>query len=226
MATPTYLFDIDGTLLSSGRAGQQAMEEALRLEFGVELLEYEIPTAGRTDRAIISDLFAWHGVAMTEERFGSFRDRYFSLLPSFLENGTGAILPGVREILSGLTETSNERTGLMTGNFEASGWLKVRHFAIDHYFSFGTFGDHHVHRDELACRAYENLHALHGPVDPQRIWVIGDTPADVQCARAIGARVLAVATGRYSLEELRTTCPDALVEDFSQTDRVLEILRY
>ncbi|MBB03662.1 MAG: haloacid dehalogenase [Planctomyces sp.] len=220
----TYLFDIDGTLLSSGRAGQKAMEEALRVELGVENLDYEIPTAGRTDRAIITDLFRWHDEPLTETRFQQFRDCYFSLLPNHLQAGGGMVLPGVTELLAKITAESNEFTGLMTGNFQTSGWLKVRHFSLDHHFSFGVFGDVHVDRDDLARLAWSELIAKRPELEPNHIWVIGDTPADVQCARAIGARVLAVATGRYSREELEATDPDATVDDFQRTDDVLDIL--
>lgn len=220
----TYLFDIDGTLLSSGRAGQKAMEEALRIELGVENLDYEIPTAGRTDRAIITDLFRWHDVELTEPRFQQFRDCYFSLLPNHLQAGGGMVLPGVADLLAKITAESNEFTGLMTGNFQTSGWLKVRHFSLDHHFSFGIFGDVHVDRDDLARLAWTELIAKRPDLEPNHIWVIGDTPADVKCARAIGARVLAVATGRYSREELEATNPDATVDNFQRTDDVLDIL--
>lgn len=200
------------------------MEETLKQEFGVSQLDYEIPTAGRTDRAIITDLFAWHEVPMTEERFNRFRDRYFTLLPAHLQQG-GLVLPGVADLLSELAQQAAERLGLLTGNFEISGWLKVKHYALDHFFQFGTFGDFHVDRNDLARLALANLQKRWGSaVDPQEIWIIGDTPADIHCARAIGARVLAVATGRYSLIELENHQPDVALSDLGDLPQVLAIL--
>ena len=222
-----FLFDIDGTLLDSGQAGQAAMEETLQLEFGVEKLEYDIPTAGRTDRAIICDLLASHDLEADGERLEKFQQRYFTLLSKHLDLRGGCILTGVEKLLdllaSRLSDSSEDLVGLLTGNFEKSGWMKVRHFHLDHHFSFGAFGDHHCHRDDVA-RDAASLLEQKGIPGREDVWVIGDTPADVQCARAIGARVLAVATGVYSREDLEAVRPDVLVDDFSDADRVVSIL--
>ncbi|MCA8989921.1 MAG: HAD hydrolase-like protein, partial [Planctomycetaceae bacterium] len=145
-----FLFDIDGTLLNSGRAGQAAMEDALRVEFGVTEMDCDISYAGRTDSAIVQDLFAWFELPADPATFERFQQRYFSLLPTHLADRNGKVLPGVTRLLEHLNADSNDWTGLLTGNFERSGWMKVRHFAIDHHFSFGAFGDHHTNRDDVA----------------------------------------------------------------------------
>ncbi len=222
-----FLFDIDGTLLDSGHAGQGAMEEALQIEFGVEKIECDIPFAGRTDRAIISDLLAGHDLESTEEQFAKFQRRYFTLLPGHLKQRGGCVLPGVEKLLDSLsaqlTTDSKENVGLLTGNFEHSGWMKVRHFNLDHHFSFGAFGDRHRHRDDVARDAVLFLKQK-GIAEGDTVWIIGDTPADVQCARAIGASVLAVASGIYSREDLELTNPDAVVDNFADAKSILDIL--
>ena len=224
-----FLFDIDGTLLNSGQAGQAAMEETLQVEFGAEKLEYDIPFAGRTDRSIITDLLACHEIENNEERFEKFQQRYFTLLSKHLELRGGSILPGVENLLDLLTaqlpNPSDDLVGLLTGNFERSGWMKVQHFNINHHFSFGAFGDHHHHRDDVARDAAKLMKQKGiSDSDAQAAWIIGDTPADVQCARAIGARVLAVAPGIYSREELEQAQPDQLVDDFSDAQQIVDIL--
>lgn len=218
-----YLFDVDGTLLNSGRAGQAAMEEALQIEFGITETDCDIPYAGRTDRAIIDDLLKWHKIEDTPENFQAFQSRYFELLPKHLGSRGGRVLPGVTEVLEIITKETNDWTGLLTGNFERSGWMKVQHFNIDHHFSFGAFGDVHPNRDDVARLASQTATDRHGHAI-KTIWVIGDTPADVQCGRAIGAKVLAVATGHYSLEELEASEPDVTLTDMSDAARVAELL--
>ncbi len=218
-----FLFDVDGTLLTSGQAGQSAMEEALQVEFGKSIDECDISYAGRTDRAIMTDLMAWHGIENTPEMFLRFQTRYFELLPKHLADGRGVVLPGVTSVLDAINKESNDWTGLLTGNFEHSGWLKVRHFDLDHHFSFGAFGDHHVDRDDVARLASEAGLERHGD-RLKDVWVIGDTPADVKCGRAIGARVMAVATGHFTVEELAACEPDVAVADMSQHDEILEAL--
>ncbi len=222
-----FLFDIDGTLLDSGHAGQKAMEQTLRVEFGIDQIDCDIPYAGRTDRGIVTDLLVGHGLSSSEDQFARFRKRYFSLLPGHLNERSGCVLPGVRQFLEQLSARlspgSGKQIGLLTGNFEQSGWMKIRHFNLDHHFSFGAFGDQHSNRDDVARDAVAILKQK-GVSGCDPVWIIGDTPADVQCARAIGAKVLAVASGIFSREELEPTKPDILVDDFEDPDQVLRLL--
>lgn len=219
------LFDIDGTLLSTGGAGQKAMELALTAAFGVENPNEDIPFAGRTDHAITTELFRKHGVADEPAMRERFTTRYFEQLPLTLKAQTGRVLPGVELLLTSLGERSEVRLGLLTGNFREGARLKLSHFALDHYFRFGGYGDHHPDRDDVARLALVSAAEHLGSAVPAGdTWVIGDTPNDVKCARAIGARVLAVATGVYKAEELRACRPDVLLEDFSDLEETLEAL--
>lgn len=219
------LFDIDGTLLNTGGAGQQAMEQALAEAFGVTRPTEGISAAGRTDRAIIRDLFAFHDIEETVEIWESFQATYLKHLAQVLPQLDGRVLPGVEPLLESLAERSDVVLGLLTGNLARGAELKLRHYDLYHYFVGGGFGDEHHDRDDVA-RAARRVIEEHrnSDIDDDRLWVIGDTPHDVRCGRAIGARVAAVATGSFSLDELRQTQPDQLYEDLSDPRPLLEVL--
>lgn len=210
------LFDIDGTLLSSGGAGQAAMEAAFRREFGKDGPVSGISTAGRTDQAISRDLFRFYDLPWDETSWQTFQSAYLELLPEQLSCREGLVLPGVLHLLDLLNQRDDVAVGLLTGNFERGAMVKLRHFAIEHHFAFGGYGDLHADRDDVARLALEQARELHPNTDVERVWVIGDTPADVQCARAIGARVLAVATGMYSYDELAACQPDLLLATLAE----------
>jgi len=219
------LFDIDGTLLSSGGAGKSAMEAALCSAFGVSLQPVRVPFAGRTDRAIAQDLFRVHGVPFADDTFQRFVSAYLELLPEHLHRVTGRVLPGISALLEELRRRGDVALGLLTGNLRHGARLKLGHYAIGHYFAFGGFGDLHHDRDEVAREAVgaAQAHLGRGLV-MERVWVVGDTPLDVRCARAIGARVAAVATGLHSLDELRAAGPDLLFGNLASPAALLDQL--
>jgi len=218
-------FDIDGTLLSTGGAGQAAMEAALLSEFQADRPVEGIPMAGRTDRAIVSDLFAFYGVEEDEQIWTKFMAAYLRHLPEHLRQRQGTVLPGIAAVLDELQQRDDVLLGLLTGNFREGAQLKLSHYRIHHYFLFGGFGDRHHHRDDVAGEALREAVRHHGnPFPGERVWVIGDTPADVRCARAIGARAVAVATGNYSRDDLDATAPDHLFDDFSDSASLLSLL--
>jgi phosphoglycolate phosphatase len=215
----TVLFDIDGTLLSSGGAGKAAMEAALVAEFGVPEIHDGVPFSGRTDRAIGRDLFEVHGVQDTAETWERFLTAYLRLLPSYLESRPGQVLPGIARLLDTLREREDISVGLLTGNVRDGARLKLGHYGIAHHFAFGGFGDHYFDRCDVAREALAVVRQRgNGNVDPKQIWVIGDTPLDIECARSIGARVVAVATGWHSLELLADAKPDLLLRDLSDPE--------
>ncbi len=216
------LFDIDGTLLRTGGAGQRAMERALTDVFGVPDPYEDIPAAGRTDRAITADLFAHHELSPTEPEWQQFQSVYFGHLQTTLRDLEGMILPGIETLLDRLSTRRDVTLGLLTGNFREAARLKLEHHAIDHHFAFGGYGDQHHDRDDVARVAWsEACRHLGRDIDPRAVCVIGDTPSDVKCARAIGARAIAVATGMFSAEELIRSQPDELYQDFSDPDQFL-----
>lgn len=216
------LFDIDGTLLSTGGAGQRAMERALTEVFGVPNPHEDIPVAGRTDRAITSDLFAHHELAPTAPQWEQFQAVYFGHLQSTLRELGGMVLPGVLGLLKQLAARQHVSLGLLTGNFREAAKLKLAHHSIDHHFAFGGYGDQHHDRNDVARVALDEARRHLGrAVAPRDVCVIGDTPSDVKCARAIGARAIAVATGMFNAEALARTQPDELYQDFSDPSRFL-----
>jgi phosphoglycolate phosphatase-like HAD superfamily hydrolase len=218
-------FDIDGTLLNSGGAGQAAMEAALLAEFGTSEEPHGISTAGRTDRGIVADLFRFYGVETGEEIYERFLEAYLTHLPAQLSAKEGIVLPGIAALLAALDAREDVLLGLLTGNYERGAKVKLKHFGLDHYFDFGGYGDRHTDRAGVAREALEAVRRHHpGDIDLGRTWVIGDTPHDVTCGRAIGAKVIAVCTGMFPREQLAAAAPDHLFDDFSDPRPMLELL--
>ena len=214
-------FDIDGTLLRTGGAGQLAMERALTEEFRIDQAFDGVTTAGRTDRGIANEIFARYGLNDSETERERFRQAYLERLPGSLHDSPGLLLPGVRELLDELAAMSGVVLSLLTGNYADGAWVKLKHYQLDQYFAFGGFGDHHADRDDVARNAATAArNHLGDGLDFSRACVVGDTPADIRCARAIGSRVAAVATGVFSRDELEPHDPDHLFDDFSETQDV------
>lgn len=210
------LFDIDGTLIDSGGAGKLAMETALAEQYGITEIRPGIPYAGRTDWAIARDLLTHHGHAGDAAQQQRLVDSYLGHLPQSLQRRNGWVLPGVNPLLMSLRAQPNVTLGLLTGNVRQGAYDKLRHFQLHEHFVTGGFADGHEHRDDVARTAYSAVETHLGRAcSPNQVWVIGDTPADVQCARAIGANVVAVATGSHTVEELHATCPDLVLPDLT-----------
>jgi len=210
------LFDIDGTLIRSGGAGKAAMEGALREEFGVAEIIDGVPFSGRTDLAIIHDLLALHGVEPTPAQCQRMLAAYLKLLPESLQANQGVELPGVRKLLEHLQNVPHVSVGLLTGNIRDGARCKLGHFDLWHFFAFGGFADGLSNRDDVARFALAEAGRHTGrSIEPVNVWVIGDTPLDVKCARAIGAKAVAVATGWHAIDELHNSGADHVLADLS-----------
>lgn len=218
------LFDIDGTLISSQGAGKAAMYAALQSHFGLDAIRDEVPMSGRTDRVIALDLFRVHGIDGGPLQLDGFLAEYLRHLPGHLSKRVGMVLPGIREILLALVEKPDCLVGLLTGNIRAGAKVKLSHFGIDQHFTFGGFGDAHVDRDEVAREAHRSALAVEPSLRPADLVVIGDTPLDVRCAHAIGAKAVAVATGTHSAAELAAAGADLILEDLSPADALDRII--
>ena len=219
------LFDIDGTILHTGGAGKAAMEHALRSTFQIEKLIDTVSYSGRTDQAISRDLLTVHSLPDTDEFRKKLTDAYLDALPHELAKKTGVVCPGLRPILEAASRQPGVHLGLPTGNVERGARIKLDHFGLWDTFSFGGYGDDHFHRDDVARTALAKAERHIGHTVPlDQIWVIGDTPHDISCARAIGVNVLAVATGWHPMRELENCGADAVLEDLTETERVLKLL--
>ena len=190
------LFDIDGTLIRTGGAGKTAIEAGLRSAFGVMEIRDTVSFSGRTDLAIGRDLLAVHDIEPTHRNEVALHEAYLARLPEALKLHGGEVCPGVVDLLEWLAPRERILLGLLTGNVRAGARLKLDHFGLWDYFRCGGFGDFTYDRDDVARAAFQDVQAhLGAGIDPASIWIIGDTPLDVKCARAIGAKAVAVATG-------------------------------
>ena len=218
------LFDIDGTLIDTCGSGLMA----LQLAFG-DLLGLPAPaaidTCGRTDRGIVRQLFLDHGVPESPETWQRFLRLYSGHLAAHLPRRNGRVLPGVADLLQALALRSDIAVGLLTGNTPEGARIKLQHFGLDHHFPFGGFGEDHPERAAVAEAA---LAAARQQVNHQvvldRVWVVGDTPHDIACARHIGARAVAVATGLHQRASLARQQPDLLLDSLEQVQPLLSLL--
>lgn len=212
------LFDVDGTLIRTGGAGVHAFTRTGAAEFHVPDGMRQMQFAGRTDTSLVREFFQRHGIAATPENFRRFFDRYVFWLDHLLPQHPGAVCPGVRELLAGLQALPQPPLlGLQTGNIRLGAEIKLRHFGLWGWFEVGGFGDDSELRGELTRLAVERAaRRLGHQLAPEEVVVVGDTPHDVDCARAVGARVLAVATGGATREQLTARSPDWLVDDLTR----------
>ena len=224
------LWDIDGTLVSTAGHGRYAFFEAFEAVFG-RPVEDDPPVAmgGRTDHSIALEILGLGGVDDPEDHLPAM----FEALHQALKERAGAIAaegapqPGVREAIAAIDERGGAIQSLLTGNIEPNAQLKLGAFGIDELLDMevGGYGSDHGVRAELVGIARNKTRAKHGvDVPPERVTLIGDTPLDIEAAHSNGARALAVATGPYTVEELRQAGPEAALEDLSDTAAVLAAL--
>ena len=205
------------------------MSRAFEEVFAIANAFQGIQMAGRTDAWIVNDAAAAHGIPADSPRLSDFRDAYLRYLSIELDQPGVArkgLMPGVRELLDALAPRDDVYLALLTGNYEEGARLKLEYFDLWKYFACGAFGDDAPHRNVLVPRALARVEVCGGlTFQAADAVVIGDTPLDVGCARHVGARSLAVATGSHSVEELREAGADDVLPDLGDTDEVLRVLR-
>lgn len=220
-----FLFDIDGTLITSGGAGESALIEAMASRFGVREDLKGITLAGATDALIAVALLKKHGLEASPENATALLDSYLHHLVQNMPRHSGQVFPGVIPLLDALKQRSDSVVALLTGNVVRGAEIKLRHYGVWDYFEFGAFADDHQDRNELGKFAQARAAEMHGiPFEPRHIFVIGDTPRDIECGRVIGAKTVAIATGNYDRASLAAHSPDFLFEDFCDTAAVLAAL--
>lgn len=209
------LFDIDGTLVHTGGAGMKAFARAFASEFnalnGVERIKF----AGRTDVSLVREFMSLHGIEASPENFQRFFGCYVFWLDHILAGSETCACPGVFEFIKDLLALPNPpKLGLLTGNIRLGAEIKLRHFGLWDTFETGAFADDHEDRNQIAWVAHQRgSRLMNRNLSGEEVVVIGDTPLDIRCGRAIGAKVLAVATGGATLEELKRHEPDWAVAD-------------
>ncbi len=220
-----YLFDIDGTLITSGGAGEASLKLATKDFCGKEVDFSPVTIAGNTDTGIARHLLALAGMEATDQNIMGLLDCYLARLAERIGQHNGQLLPGVIPLLDRMQQRPDCLLALLTGNLIRGAEVKLGHYGVWHYFAFGAFADDHHIRNELGPIAQARALTLHGEAfPPERIYVIGDTPRDIECGKIFGAVTVAVATGHYSREELAAHHPDFLFDDLSDADAVMTAL--
>ena len=224
------LFDIDGTLIHSNGAGKRVMALALQEVFGTTGPIDSYNMGGKTDTRIVTDLLSAAAIPPAEiiaHMPDLFERMVVHGLTVFRQgNGSAAPCPGVVPLLQTLQGRYDMLLGLVTGNIEAMAPLKIAAAGLDPtQFRVGAYGSHHIDRDHLPAIAMQQATELTNLVFAgHNTIVIGDTPLDIQCARATGATAVAVATGRYSATTLKQYHPDILLDNLADTTAVLQQL--
>lgn len=220
------LFDIDGTLVSGGPAKtafQQALVDTYGTHGPIEVTDF----SGKTDPQIARELLRGAGLddAAIDARLPRLFERYLAGLEAGLPADPMAVLPGVPDLMDALEGTGDVALALLTGNIEDGARLKLAGSGLAERFVTGSFGSDREFRDDLPPVAMERAAATWGVTfAATEVFVIGDTPRDVACGQAHGTRTVAVATGRFDAQVLERTGATHVVPDFSDTQRVFELL--
>ena len=225
------LWDVDGTLIRGGGVGSAAMNEAAALALGKPIVGPPVVMHGKTDPQILAELFVAADVADDEiPRLVPIAvaeaERLMALAEADLR-ARGEVIPGVVDVLARLATVPSVRQTLVTGNLTGNAAVKLAAFELSAYFDVevGAYGSDHPDRNELVPIALARVERLRGErYLPEDVWVIGDTPGDLACARAAGVRCLLVGTGQIPIAELRSLDADDLLADLTNTDQVIQIL--
>lgn len=217
------MFDIDGTLVSGSRAGREAFAMAIQdcLSISVDLSNLNLP--GKTDQAIMQEIIDEHGLPKDRLTWDRLRGAFVRRLDEGLRASPGQPCPGVKALLDALEPLPDYALALGTGNIEVGARLKLGAHGLNRYFPVGGFGDDHLLRDILIRRGIERAREHYGGTF-DRVVIVGDTPFDVDAARANDAYSLGVATGRFGVDELRAAGATLAMQDLTDPDAVITAL--
>jgi phosphoglycolate phosphatase len=222
------LWDIDGTLVRAGPLGAEVFDQAVTDVAG-RLPARRPRFSGKTDPQIVGEYFTALGLAPDEDRVAAALlalTRHMAARADELPR-VGSVCPGIPELLARLAEDPRIINGVLTGNIAANAAVKLAAFGLDRWIDLeaGAYGSDHADRTTLVPIAMGRVAESRGVrLQPDDVWVIGDTPRDLACAAAVGAHCLLVATGRYPLEELDTHGADATLADLTATEAVIKLL--
>jgi len=223
-----FLFDVDGTLVTARGAGRAAIGRALEKTYGatgpIETYDFR----GRTDPRIVLDLMRAAGVRVPTAEYvlDACLAAYVRELAGEIGDGRRVqVMPGVADVVRRLDARDDALVGLLTGNVQGGARVKLAPTGLWHHFRVGAFGSDDMDRRKLPAVACERARAVVGREFPfERVTIIGDTPLDVDCARACGAVAVAVATGFHPHAELAACAPDLLFTDFSDVSAAVAAL--
>ena len=219
-----WLFDVDGTLLLTDGAARAAIAAAVADRLGVEDDLRDIAFTGRLDPLILADILRKHGRALDDGEAAAFWSHAFAHMRALLRPGRGRLMPGVLGLLDTIEAEPTWVKGLLTGNMTGMAAIKLEHYGIADRCAFGAFCEQAADRNALAIRAVGRVQETYG-VPASRCIVIGDTEHDIACARAAGAKVIAVATGMTPFDTLAALAPDLVLENLADPKPVLEWAR-
>lgn len=223
-----FLFDIDGTLIFAHGVGRLALTKAMQEVYDVTPKFENYDARGRTDPQIVFAVI--HGAGVPEDviaaGLGSCFEIHARHLNALIDNGHPVrTMPGIPELVRALSGREDALVGLLTGNIEQGAYAKLRPTGLAPYFRIGAYGSDDGDRRRLPGIARDRARVLTGHTIPfEHIVIIGDTPLDVDCARACGARSVAVSTGQHNSDELAACTPDLLFPDFSNVESALHLL--
>jgi len=220
------LFDVDGTLISAGRAARESILAALSAVLGWEGSADGTDFSGKTDPQILRELVAGSvGSARFEATLSAVLDRYVEELAVRLRPEAVVSKPGVPALLERLAVDPRVTLGLLTGNIERGARMKLEPPGFNRYFPFGAFGDDSADRYCLPPVAIARARESTGrEFSGRSVVIVGDSIHDVACGRSLGARAIAVATGPTPAEKLAAERPEALFSDFSDVERAAEAI--
>ena len=217
------LFDIDGTLVRVNGRGREAVNEALASLMEQPISVDGVTFSGRTDPAIVEAVLTHNGLSATDAVIEDVIATYVETMQNVLTPADVEVLPGVADLLAELHARPDVCLGLVTGNVEPIAYKKLSAHGLDQYFPVGAFGSDHAERNRLPELATQRAadHTGHAFQPTEHAVVVGDTAHDIECARAAGARAVAVCTGRYGRADLSQHDPDLLFDSLSEPSAFL-----
>ncbi|QJW47753.1 HAD hydrolase-like protein [bacterium BFN5] len=220
-------WDIDGTLIRTAKAGLFAFEQAVTEIYCREIDYSKVATSGMTDNHIAAQVIAaiQDGQASSQD-ISKLTKRYEELLPAHLAERKGFILPSVKEILAHLKGNEDYVCLLLTGNSRCGSEIKLNFYDLAQYFNFdaSAFCGHQIERNDIARTALSTIAKLYPEVTMEDVYVIGDTPNDINCGKTIGAKTIAVATGNYSYHQLSEYSPWWVVDKLPEPEEFVKRL--
>ena len=222
------LWDIDGTLLLTAGTGMRAMQQAGQHVLGPAFSFEGITTSGGVDHLLYAQAAEQSGFDNHAQHHDSFRDHYVKQLEQDLRDNPHklSVMPGIRSLLPDLVARDDVVVGMVTGNYHAAAKVKLKLARLDpDWFVVTAFSDHGPDRPSLVQHAINEYHTRFGNgLAPQDIIVIGDTPRDIHCAHANNCTALAVATGRYSVDQLQNAGADTAIQNFDDPTPLYEMI--